>query len=759
MATINCDKKGFQALLQHCATAKHTANARTKLDVHQLHLTKKPSNLVGQTLQASETDTPNQIELFSSKSAATKAEILWCLKIVVSDWSAASSQGIPDLFKEMFPNSVPIAFTLSPAKLRYVITVALGPYFRETILEDCSAAWYTLIYDETTNNESKKELQVALRYWSETEELVVIHHLETFFLGQAKAEDLEESIYKALDNAGLPVHRLLMLGSDGPNVNKKVFRLVNEHAKIGRNKGLLDIGTCNIHIVHNAFLKGLEQLGHNVSQLAIQVFYYFDGWPKRWEDYTIIQQNCSVPFHRFIKHVPSRWLTLQDSARRLLEQWEAIREFFLKAVPKQKQLPSKHGDDIATTLKNPTLKAEICFVIESADVHQSFTRKYHCQEPLIHDELKLLFHTLAGRICKTHVLANPLNENDPFLHKNLLPVAEVYCTSEVQDILKSLPGVDRVHFLKKAQNHYLEAAKHILTKTCLFIGTVTKHFRCLQPEAIKKEAFIRSIQKIVDALPLEISSIKLADEWKMLAMEKLPDNKSQRIDHFWREIMKLKTGLGEQKYPNISKIVKASLSLSHGSADIERGFSSSGRILTQDKTAMSLKTLNAKIYIKDGMKRFQNKPELVPMTKKLILAAESAHLKYKNYLEEVARAAKEEEVTRNAEKPEIEKKRALKEKMEQSRKKLKILETEFKSADQEEKQQRKLADKLFTEANDRLNRAIGNKDMEEIQLAQSMLQSVKHLRKEEDNKKSKRESIYKKLEVKKSYLINKADSK
>lgn len=77
---------------------------------------------------------------------------------------------------------------------------------------------------------------------------------------------------KALKNGNIPIEKLLMLGSDGPNVNKKVFRLVNENVKIIRGKSLINIGTCNIHIIHNSFLKGLECMGTRVSDFVIDIY-------------------------------------------------------------------------------------------------------------------------------------------------------------------------------------------------------------------------------------------------------------------------------------------------------------------------------------------------------------------------------------------------------------------------------------------------------------------------------------------------------
>lgn len=74
---------------------------------------------------------------------------------------------------------------------------------------------------------------------------------------------------------------LFMVGSDGPNVNKKIERLMNEELIAERGKSLLAVGTCNIHILHNGYLKGLDELGEDASELIIAIYHFFKGWPAR----------------------------------------------------------------------------------------------------------------------------------------------------------------------------------------------------------------------------------------------------------------------------------------------------------------------------------------------------------------------------------------------------------------------------------------------------------------------------------------------
>lgn len=123
-------------------------------------------------------------------------------------------------------------------------------------LEGC---YFSLMFDETTNVASQKQLSTMIRLWSETQKLILVYHLETFYMGSATAELIFDKLYEALANAGLTHNHLLMLGSDGPNANKKAYRLMNEKVKQEYNKSLLSIGSCNLYVIHDTLAKGLKE--------------------------------------------------------------------------------------------------------------------------------------------------------------------------------------------------------------------------------------------------------------------------------------------------------------------------------------------------------------------------------------------------------------------------------------------------------------------------------------------------------------------
>lgn len=67
---------------------------------------------------------------------------------------------------------------------------------------------------------------------------------------------------------------------------------------------------------------------------------------------------------------------------------------------------------------------------------------------------------------------------------------------------------------------------------------------------------------------------------------------------FWRIVFDCELPCKSKKYPNLTILVKAALLLFHGSADVERSFSDSPNILTDDKSSMSIELLNVRLNIK-----------------------------------------------------------------------------------------------------------------------------------------------------------------
>ena len=87
-----------------------------------------------------------------------------------------------------------------------------------------SNSGFTLMFDETTN--AKVEMDILIRYWSEKGE-VQTKYLTSFMLGKATAEVITDFLLSLVNDKdiNLPWEKSFNISSDGPNINKKTWRL------------------------------------------------------------------------------------------------------------------------------------------------------------------------------------------------------------------------------------------------------------------------------------------------------------------------------------------------------------------------------------------------------------------------------------------------------------------------------------------------------------------------------------------------------
>lgn len=110
------------------------------------------------------------LTIFSPKEAVAKAELLILMKKISNNESLSSCDNLANVLRAAFPDSEIVKnFSLERSKAGYLVSEAIGPYFRQMLLSDIDKnLYYCILYDETTNAAKKKELQVAIRFLSKS---------------------------------------------------------------------------------------------------------------------------------------------------------------------------------------------------------------------------------------------------------------------------------------------------------------------------------------------------------------------------------------------------------------------------------------------------------------------------------------------------------------------------------------------------------------------------------------------------------------
>ena len=69
--------------------------------------------------------------------------------------------------------------------------------------------------------------------------------------------------------------------------------------------------------------------GFNVEDLAIDLFYWFDKSTKRKALLSEYCNFCDVQYRDIIKHVNTRWFSLEKAVYRVLQQYDALKSYFI----------------------------------------------------------------------------------------------------------------------------------------------------------------------------------------------------------------------------------------------------------------------------------------------------------------------------------------------------------------------------------------------------------------------------------------------
>ena len=106
-----------------------------------------------------------------------------------------------------------------------------------------------LLFEESLNRPLQfKQLYVHIRFWDG--DCVSTRFFDSHCFGHVCAIDLYEPLCLNCNTVG--IHAILQLSMDGPNVDWKLLEtLFRDLEEIGYK--LLNIASCGLHIMHNAF--------------------------------------------------------------------------------------------------------------------------------------------------------------------------------------------------------------------------------------------------------------------------------------------------------------------------------------------------------------------------------------------------------------------------------------------------------------------------------------------------------------------------
>ncbi|CAH0558668.1 unnamed protein product [Brassicogethes aeneus] len=217
-------------------------------------------------------------------------------------------------------------------KAEMLVNEVLAPRSIEEVLQvlNLNKCFFS-VQTDASNIKNRKFFPLSIQYFTKD---VGIQNKILDFIESADetAQGMFDMIAKSLSNLGVDLKYCSCFSADNTNANfgqnKSLFKKLKDV-----NKEILK-ANCHAHIVHNCVGHALDEfagINIDVETLVFKIYSHFAQSAKRRDNLKDFYEFAEIHWREIIRHVKTRWLSLQPCIHRLLESWPAIISYFISA--------------------------------------------------------------------------------------------------------------------------------------------------------------------------------------------------------------------------------------------------------------------------------------------------------------------------------------------------------------------------------------------------------------------------------------------
>lgn len=289
------------------------------------------------------------------------AEVLWAMKVVSSHYSYKSCTDIEKLFQKMFPDSsIAKSFSCGEKKCAYIVSHGLGPYFRKQLDDQISTLdSFVVLFDESFNEcTHSSQMDIHVRFFDEAKNEVNTRYFNSGFLGHATANLMVAEFTDKCSTLNLM--NMIQLSMDGPNVNWSFYEKLMGELYDDQSRKLVDIGSCGLHIIHNAFRAGFDSIPWDIKSFLCALHRIFHQTPARRDDFMTITDSDIFP----LQFCPHRWVENSAVASRALLVLENVKKYIktISKYPRKYTVPNnKSFQTVKEGCDDPLMPVKLMF--------------------------------------------------------------------------------------------------------------------------------------------------------------------------------------------------------------------------------------------------------------------------------------------------------------------------------------------------------------------------------------------------------------
>ncbi|KAG8590542.1 hypothetical protein GDO81_006790 [Engystomops pustulosus] len=571
---------GYNDITRHIATDKHGGSAKAMAQ----------SKTVSSFFPASDSKLAENV---------IRAEVLFTGFLVEHNISIATSDHVRPLVKKMFTDSkISESYACAATKTTHIIQGAIAPEALCNV-RDCiqSQKQYFGISLDASSDQFEKYFPVLVTYEHPDTGLIVIEFLDMVACPSGRAQDLFIAVDTMLKKHNVSWNMCATYSADNAaNMQGKHNSVVSRIRSAQSSKQKIYAVGCPCHLVHLMAEHAAKPLSVCVEDLIIDIYFHFQKSAKRVSTLQEYMAFCNTGVRKLVKHVKTRWLSLEKSIERTLFNWDALTSYFISTFEEDSSGLGAREKRILSSIQNPMTKVYLLFLHSVLPVFNSFNILLQTEAPMVHQlfpAMVTLYKDILVRFIQPTIIARAENimdidYSDPSVQ---LPLEDVLIGFETRNHSRRENLIDTSGFQKFAREtvSFYCTALDYMKKAMPLEDPVLRSLSFVNPD-LRLSSNIEDIRTITERFPNVIDQQdmdKLLNQFRDYQSCDLPVKKYLRIDEFWHQLSLIKDPVtGHYTYGVLCRLVKFVLLIPHSNASCERLFSFIRKILTDQRSSL-----------------------------------------------------------------------------------------------------------------------------------------------------------------------------
>lgn len=528
------------------------------------------------------------------------------------------AEHMTELCKKMFPDSA-IADALHMKRTKCTdLTKKIGSVISENLVKDLKRCKFSIIIDESTDVSATKCLSIIVKYYDAVRGTILTRMLDLVNIYSdnkemcgSSGQSLFNVVYNSLHNHGIPLSNLVGFAADGAS------NIMGEHNSLSsRLKQMcpgITIFKCICHSLHLCASEAAKTLPRHCEDLIRNIYTYFAHSAKRKYDFQQFQNLLDLKPHKLLHPCQTRWLSLHQAVERILEQWDALKQYFshIESTEKLRAVTL-----IVKDLGDPSVYMYLHFLKFILPTITHLNLLFQKETPTIfhiHFHLHKLYKQTLQYFCHNNALEKlNISTFDPAQDTHHVPLNQIYLGAYIHALLQKPEFNNSGEMIKDVKGR----CRGFMIKLCEEmkkrfdisdpIWQMTSHF---YPQSFidpQTRVFMPSLYPLVNILPriYEGDIQTLDNEWRSIDSITLPSDLNANTHDpigFYDKLANFKHH-NEYLFKTVATFALNILALPVTNTDAERLFSKLHLIKSDIRNKLNLQSVKALCYVSQDVR-------------------------------------------------------------------------------------------------------------------------------------------------------------